>query len=141
MACWDRNTGVALSPVISWQDRRNAEWLKQLEPRRDWIRARTGLVLTPHYGASKMRWCLDHLPAVRRAADANDLAMGPLASFIAFRLLSERPFVVDPANASRTQLWDAGDARLVGPTAGPVRRAATRRCPAASPAARLTARS
>jgi glycerol kinase len=106
MVCWNRDTGAALSPVISWQDRRNAEWLRQLGARRDWIRAQTGLVLTPHYGASKMRWCLDHLPAVRAAANAGELAMGPLASYIVFRLLDARPFVADPANASRTQLWD-----------------------------------
>jgi glycerol kinase len=105
MVCWDRRTGAALSPVISWQDRRNAGWLHRLEPERVRIRALTGLVLTPHYGASKMRWCLDHLPAVRVAADAGHLAMGPLASFILFRLLPEQPFVADPANASRTQLW------------------------------------
>jgi glycerol kinase len=107
MACWHRRTGAALSPVISWQDRRNAAWLERLEPRRAWIRERTGLVLTPHYGASKMRWCLDHLPEVQAAAAAGVLAMGPLASFIAFRLARAHPLVADPANASRTQLVDA----------------------------------
>jgi len=105
MVCWNRGTGQALSPVISWQDRRNAEWLRSLEPRASWIRERTGLALTAHYGASKMRWCLEHLPAVRAAAAEESLAMGPLASFILFRLLSRHPFVADPANASRTQLW------------------------------------
>jgi len=106
MACWSRSTGTALSPVISWQDRRNAAWLQMLEPRRGWIRERTGLVLTPHYGASKMRWCLDHLPAVRAAAAAGELVMGPLASFIVFSLTREHALLADPANASRTQLWD-----------------------------------
>jgi glycerol kinase len=106
MVCWSRRSGAALSPVISWQDRRNADWLRQFEPRRDWIRAHTGLALTPHYGASKMRWCLDHLPAARDAAAAGDLCMGPLASYLVFRLVHGQPFVADPANASRTQLWD-----------------------------------
>ncbi|MCC7489307.1 MAG: hypothetical protein IT485_06615 [Gammaproteobacteria bacterium] len=106
MACWSRGSGAALAPVISWQDRRNAAWLTTLEPRRDWIRERTGLVLSPHYGASKMRWCLEHLPAVRRAAAAGDLMMGPLAAFITSALARERPLLADPANASRTQLWD-----------------------------------
>lgn len=104
MVCWDRVSGAALSPVISWQDRRNATWLAALADRGAWVREHTGLVLTPHYGASKMRWCLDHLAPVRAAADAGTLAMGPLASFIAFRLAQS--LVVDPANASRTQLWD-----------------------------------
>ena len=106
IVCWNRRTGGALSPVISWQDRRNAEWLRRLEPQGAAIRAATGLVLTPHYGASKMRWCLDHLPAVQAAFGAGELAMGPLASYILHRLLDERPIVADPANASRTQLWD-----------------------------------
>ena len=30
MVCWHRRTGAALSPVISWQDRRNAAWLERL---------------------------------------------------------------------------------------------------------------
>ena len=105
MVCWHRRTGAALSPVISWQDRRNAAWLERLARHAGRIRELTGLVLTPHYGASKMRWCLDNLPAVRAAQAAGDLVMGPLASFLACRLLEGRPLLADPANASRTQLW------------------------------------
>jgi glycerol kinase len=106
IVCWDRVNGSALSPAISWQDRRNARWLQRFAPRADWIKDRTGLVLSPHYGASKLRWCLDHLIAVKRAAGDGRLACGPLSSYLAFRLLTERPFVVDPANASRTLLYD-----------------------------------
>jgi glycerol kinase len=32
--------------------------------------------------------------------------MGPLASFLLFRLLEEKPLVADPANAARTLLWN-----------------------------------
>jgi glycerol kinase len=53
-----------------------------------------------------MRWCLDHLDAVRAAAADGRLLIGPLASFLAFRLLESRPARVDPANASRTLLFD-----------------------------------
>ncbi len=106
MCCWQRGTGTALSPVISWQDRRNAAWLEKLSPHAGMIRQRTGLVLTPHYGASKMRWCLDHLPAVQAAHAAGELVMGPLASFLSCRLLEAQPCLADPANAARTQLWD-----------------------------------
>ncbi|MEZ5561971.1 MAG: FGGY family carbohydrate kinase [Gammaproteobacteria bacterium] len=106
LCCWNRHSGEALSPVISWQDRRHAAWLETLGEHAGMIRARTGLVLTPHYGASKMRWCLDHLPAVQAAHAAGELVMGPLASFIACRLLDGLPCHADPANAARTQLWD-----------------------------------
>jgi glycerol kinase len=106
IACWDRQDGRALAPVLSWQDRRNAGWLAGLAPAASAIRARTGLPLSPHYGASKLRWCLDHVPAVARAARAGRLAAGPLAAFLLHRLLPQRPLVIDPANASRTQLLD-----------------------------------
>jgi glycerol kinase len=106
IVCWDRVSGAALSPVISWQDRRNAAFVAQLAAHAAEIHARTGLVLSPHYGASKLRWCLDNLPAVSDAAGAGRLAFGPLSSFLLFRLLEEHPLLVDPANASRTQLYD-----------------------------------
>jgi glycerol kinase len=106
IVCWDRTNGAPLSAAISWQDRRNAKWLERFASRAASIRSRTGLVLSPHYGASKLRWCLDHVPAVKRAAAEKTLAIGPLSSFLAFRLFEEAPFIVDPANASRTLLYD-----------------------------------
>jgi glycerol kinase len=106
IVCWERSTGRALTTAISWQDRRNAAWLEQLKPVAAEIREKTGLVLSPHYGASKLRWCLDRVPAVQRAARSNDLAAGPLASFLLSRLLEEKPVLADPANASRTLLFD-----------------------------------
>ena len=103
--CWDRRGGRALTPVLSWQDRRAAAWLARFDGRAEDVRARTGLRLSPHYGASKLRWCLDHVEAVREAAARDRLALGPVASFLAFRLCRERPLVADPANAQRTQLY------------------------------------
>jgi len=49
------------------------------------VHRRTGLVLSPHYGATKLAWCLDELPAVRAALAAGTLAFGPQASFLALR--------------------------------------------------------
>ena len=106
IVCWDRCTGAALSPVISWQDRRAHEWLSRLAAQANEVQRRTGLMLSAHYGASKLRWCLDHLPAVTAARREGHLAMGPLASFLLFRLLEEKPLLADPANAARTLLWN-----------------------------------
>jgi glycerol kinase len=111
VVCWDRESGAPLSPVISWQDRRDAGWLQRLDNDRDRVRRITGLPLSAHYGANKLRWCLNELPAVRRALREGRLAWGPMAGFLLFRLLRERPLRVDRVNAARTLLWDlaAGD--------------------------------
>ncbi len=107
IACWDREDGTALSPAISWQDRRHAAWLHEhLGARGAWVRELTGLPLSPHYGASKLRWCLDELASVRLALRDARLAAGPLSSFLLHRLCAERPVLADPANASRTLLYD-----------------------------------
>lgn len=108
IVCWDRPSGRALAPVVSWQDRRAAPWLARQGFDAADIHRRTGLVVSPHYGAGKLRWCLDHVEAVARAYAAHHLAMGPLAGFLLHRLLTEQPWVCDPANAGRTLLWNPG---------------------------------
>ncbi len=116
-ACWDRRDGRPLAPVFSWQDRRAHRWIDELAPHGEDVHRRTGLFLSPHYGASKLRWALDHLPRVRRARDDGTLAWGPQASFLVFRLCEERPLLADPQCAARTQLWNIGtrdwDAKLL----------------------------
>jgi glycerol kinase len=108
IACWDRETGTLLAPVISWQDRRQAGWIGRMDDVAARVHLLTGLPLSPHYGASKLRWCLDHVDEVRVALRDGRLCAGPLASLLLARLLEERPFATDEANASRTQLWSPG---------------------------------
>ena len=105
IVCCERGSLTALTPAISWQDRRNAAWLEGLRAHEPRIRALTGLPLSAHYGASKFRWCLDHLPAVRTAAAHGELLMLPLAAWLVGRLTGR--VSVDPANAARTLLWDS----------------------------------
>ncbi len=106
IVCWDRQTGKALSPVISWQDRRAARKLAGLTAHRSRVHDITGLILSPHYGASKIAWCLEKLKPVSQALRERRLAAGPLASFILANLLTGKPLLADPVNASRTLLWD-----------------------------------
>ncbi len=106
VVCWDRVSGAALTPVLSWQDRRAQDWLRGFAHAAGRIHDSTGLMLSAHYGAGKLRWCLDHVPAVQAAAQAGRLACGPLAAFLLFRLLNERPLLIDSGNAARTLLWN-----------------------------------
>jgi len=111
---WDAETGEPLSPLLSWSDRRGEEFVDSIREQESLIRSRTGLPLTAYYGGSKIRWLLTQSKIVRRARQQQRLRIGPLASFLLFNLLKESPYVVDHANALRTQLfnlrhlqWDA----------------------------------
>jgi glycerol kinase len=106
IACWDRETGATLGPVLSWQDRRAAARLDALHLDIEMVQRVTGLRPSAHYGASKLAWCLENLPPVSQAAAEGRLAFGPLASFLVFRLTREKKLLADPANAQRTLLYD-----------------------------------
>jgi len=104
--CWNKNTGKAYTPVISWQDRRSVDDNSRFDQYQNMIHEKTGLFLNPHYGASKMFWCLQNVPSLQKAIEKNELCIAPLSSFVLFHLLKQKPFKVDPANASRTLLMD-----------------------------------
>jgi glycerol kinase len=103
---WSRESGSPLSPVLSWQDRRTATELAAMDKHAQTIRRRTGLYLSPHYGAGKMHWLIKNNPAVAAANKNGDLTLGPLASFLLRHLTDYGADLVDDANASRTLLWN-----------------------------------
>ena len=47
---WNRKSGKALTPIISWQDLRAKDLCAELISQREMIYAKTGLPLTGHYG-------------------------------------------------------------------------------------------
>lgn len=104
LLCWNVKTGEALSPVLSWQDIRGKHYLKDISLTHEQAQSRTGLRVSPHYGASKMRWCLENNSQVKHAFDAGALAVGPIVSYILWHLCDE--FSVDPGHAQRTLLWN-----------------------------------
>ncbi len=118
---WDKATGEPLARAIVWQDRRTAAACAQLkaaghEPA---VREATGLVLDPYFSATKMRWLLDHVPAVAAAASAGRLALGTVESWLVYKLTGAH--LTDAGNASRTLLlpltapsWDEGLCDLFG---------------------------
>ncbi len=103
---WHANTGLPISPAISWQDRRSNKDLQQFKPHENNIKKITGLPLSPHYGVGKFRWLLENNLNVKKAFSKNKLYVGTLASYLIFNLLNEKLFVVDHSNAQRTLLFD-----------------------------------
>jgi len=102
---WDRETGRPLHRAIVWQDRRTAARCRELKPREDWLRERTGLVADPYFTATKLEWLLEHAPAVRAAADGGRLAVGTVDAWLIWKLTGGAVHATDPTNASRTLLY------------------------------------
>jgi len=105
LLCWNNQTGAALTPVLSWQDIRGEPYLHTISLTHQQTQQLTGLRVSPHYGATKMRWCLEHNKKVAQAQQDNCLSIGPIVSYIFWHLLGKQS-LVDPGHAQRTLLWN-----------------------------------
>ena len=103
---WNSSTGDAISPALSWLDTRAEEYLSNLSLSNEDIKHKTGLPVSPHYGASKLRWLIDHNEDVQIRQKQKRLALGPLAAYLIFNLVEHSPSYVDYSNAHRTLLWN-----------------------------------
>lgn len=105
---WERATGEPLAPCVIWQCQRGnalVETLKQPGVAED-VHRRTGLELDPMFSASKMAWLLDNTPGARRRAEAGELCLGTIDSWLLFKLTGGRVHACDMTNASRTLLFN-----------------------------------
>ncbi len=99
--------GKPLHHAIVWQDRRTASWCEEhAQKYQEVCRKKTGLPLDPYFSGTKMRWLLDHVPAVKVAADRKDLCLSTIDTFLVHKLTSGRSFVTEASNASRTMLMN-----------------------------------
>jgi len=107
---WERDTGRPIHRAIVWQDRRTAARCAQLAKQRKavLVRERTGLVLDPYFSATKIEWLLEHVPGLRRRAEAGDAVFGTVDAWLLFRLTNGKTFATDHTNAARTMLYDIG---------------------------------
>lgn len=122
VVAWDKVTGQPLHHALVWQDRRTAEFCAALRDagQEPVVQAATGLLLDPYFSGTKMRWLIDHVPAVAEAAATGRLALGTVEAWLTWKL-SGGAHVTDASNASRTLLlplagasWDEGLCDLLG---------------------------
>jgi glycerol kinase len=108
---WDRATLEPVHRAIVWQDRRTAALCRSLSEagHADEVRARTGLVLDPYFSGTKITWLLEENAELRSRAEAGELAVGTIDSWLIARLTSGASHVTDPTNASRTLLYNLHD--------------------------------
>jgi glycerol kinase len=111
MVLWDRATGEAVTPVISWQDQRTAAQCAALaeEGAGEIVRAISGLPLDPMFSAAKGRWLLDHADPDRVRSRRGELCLGTIDSWLLSRFGGEH--LIEIGNASRTQLLDVRTGR------------------------------
>lgn len=104
---WERSSGRPVTPLISWQDRRAADWcgrhLNAYEP----LAAHTGLPLSPHYAGPKLAHLLSTDVGVKDAAHSGKLCFGTLDTYVIWRLTGGRVHQTDLSMAARTAMMDA----------------------------------
>jgi glycerol kinase len=103
---WERKTGRPVHRAIVWQCRRSADICDRLREHEAEVAERTGLVVDPYFSGSKLKWLLDHEPALRRRARRGELCFGTIDSWLIFRLSRGTAFVTDYTNASRTLMFN-----------------------------------
>ncbi|MDA0328864.1 MAG: glycerol kinase GlpK [Gemmatimonadetes bacterium] len=108
LVLWDRATLEPVHRAIVWQDRRTADACRRLKEagHEAEVRARTGLVLDPYFTGTKVAWLLRERPELRARAEAGELALGTVDSWLIARLTNGASHVTDPTNASRTLFYN-----------------------------------
>ncbi len=105
---WDRKTGEPVYNAIVWQDKRTAEFCNQLKAqgKSELIREKTGLVIDSYFSATKVKWILDHVEGARERAEAGDLILGTIDTWLIWKMTLGERHITDVTNASRTLLFN-----------------------------------
>lgn len=119
---WNRKTGRPVMDAIVWQCARAEGICKDFtEEEKQQVLEKTGMPLSPYFPAAKMAWILKNSKEAAALAEAGELCMGTIDSWLVFCMTKGKEFRTDYSNASRTQLfnlhtlcWDEGLCRLFG---------------------------
>ena len=107
---WDKNTGEPVYNAIVWQDTRTAKIIEELGGGdQDKYKERVGLPLATYFCGPKVKWILDNVEGARERAEAGDLIMGTMDTWVIWNLtggVDGGVHVTDVTNASRTMLMD-----------------------------------
>lgn len=108
---WDRRTGKPYYNAIVWQDKRTQEICDSLiaDGYQGFIHGKTGLPPSTFFSGPKIKWILDHVQGVRKAAEDGYALFGTVDSWIIWWLTGGPrggSHCTDVTNASRTLLMD-----------------------------------
>lgn len=105
---WDKNTGESVYPAIVWQDKRTADFCDQLkaEGHEQQIRQKTGLVIDAYFSGTKVKWILDHVEGAREKAEAGELLLGTIDTWLIWNMTRGALHITDVTNACRTLFFN-----------------------------------
>ncbi|MFW2405684.1 MAG: FGGY family carbohydrate kinase [Gammaproteobacteria bacterium] len=108
---WDRRSGRPLTPVVSWQDRRAADWCEEHAFADNLLRRRTGLLLSPHYAGPKLAAMMQADPELAARLKSGDALFGTLDTWLTWVWTDGAIHRSDLTMAARTAMVDivAGD--------------------------------
>ncbi|MFQ5635498.1 MAG: FGGY family carbohydrate kinase [Gammaproteobacteria bacterium] len=103
---WDRESGRALTPLVSWQDRRAADWCTRHVDVDAVLRRRAGLLLSPHYAGPKLAAMLADDDALAARLNASDALFGNLDAWLTWVWTDGAVHRTDLTMAARTGMAD-----------------------------------
>lgn len=108
---WDKNTGLPIHNAVVWQSRQTVNLANKIidEGYKDEIHQKTGLIVSPYFSATKVRWILDHVEGAQERAEKGELLFGTINTWLLWQLTDGESFLTDYANASRTMLYNIND--------------------------------
>lgn len=123
---WDKNTGKPYHNAVVWMDTRNDKVVAEMakDGGQDRFRPQVGLPLATYFSGLKVKWLLDNVPEIRKAADAGNALFGNIDTWLIWNLtggVNGGAHVTDVTNASRTMLmnldtlsWNTDIAKAMG---------------------------
>nr|WP_298997035.1 glycerol kinase GlpK [uncultured Allomuricauda sp.] len=105
---WDRNTGEPVYNAIVWQDKRTSAYCDELKKqgKSEMIREKTGLVIDSYFSGTKVKWILDNVEGAREKAEAGDLVLGTIDTWLIWKMTEGNLHVTDVTNASRSLIFN-----------------------------------
>ena len=108
---WDRSTGEPVCNAVVWQDTRTQRIVERLggDDGADRYKERVGLPLATYFAGPKVTWILENVEGTKERAEAGDLLMGTIDSWLIWNLTGGTDggvHLTDVSNASRTMLMD-----------------------------------
>ena len=104
---WNKTSGQAVGPVLSWEDGRAAMQAQQAPITQTQIHLKTGLYKTPFFSAPKIAWTLQNFPEAASLSSQKNLLAAPVASYLIWHLTGGKTFATDYSLAQRMLLLDA----------------------------------